>query len=158
MRNSLNFSVLAAFSLVGAAAYAQAPTAPNTPTTSVTRPAANPELTGASTAARGAPGLSHGMPVKSESGEVLGTVSSIVPGDGGKGDYVVIADHQGIATPLPVSTARNMVQKNALVVDATRFQKAPKVQESQSEDDTKAHWQDRADNYWKRSASAGVLR
>jgi|SRR6185437_300761 len=133
MRNSLSFSVLVAFSLAGAG-YAQTPK-----------------------------NVTDGMQVRSESGALLGSVSSIVPADSGKKSYVVVADPQGRATPVPYSAASAMVQKHTLVVNASKFEKAPKVQDTMPEDDTRAHWQERADSYWSRYAmspdsSGGVLR
>ena len=169
--NTASFSVLAALSL--AAAHAQTQTAPDGPSTSVTSPAVNPELDGASTAQRqsgpmaAAPAakIATGMQVRSRSGELLGNVASIVPADRGANQdgYVVIANSSGIATPLPYSVARSMVQNSTLVVDGSRFQNAPKVQQYQSEDSPRPAWKQKADSYWKKYAmssdqSSGVRR
>ena len=53
---------------------------------------------------------------------------------------------------MPYSTATQMTQKDKLVVDRTAFQKAPKVQQSQPEDDTRDRFERKADEYWKRYA------
>ncbi len=165
-----SFSVLAAVSFAVAASAQPQSTAPNGPSTSVTHPTANPELDGASTASRDAtrmaaassPAVSDGMQVRSESGELLGSVSSIIPGDSRNDNYVVVADLQGLATMMPYSTATQMAQKDKLVVERTAFEKAPKVQQSQTEDDTRARFERKADEYWKSYAmspdSTGPMR
>ena len=165
-----SFSVLAALSFAGAACAQTQSTAPPGPSTSVTHPTANPELAGASTAPRGtprvatasSPAVSNGMQVRSESGELLGSVSSIIPGDSRSDNYVVVADLQGLATMMPYSTATQMAQKDKLVIDRTAFEKAPKVQQSQTEDDTRDRFERKADEYWKKYAmstdSTGPMR
>src|SRR5215472_19079529 len=84
-----SISVLAALWLSGAAAYAQTPVAPDKPSADVRTPTPNPELDAASTVQRSgeyrmaaaSPGnVATGMQVKSPSGDVLGTVASIIPG------------------------------------------------------------------------------
>ena len=165
MNTLRSFSVLAALSLT-AAAYAQTQTAPkqmppNTPSTSVTTPTPNPELDGASTAQRHDPlrmaaasagDVDSGMQVKSPSGDLLGRVASIVPSDSNKEGYVVIADLQGIATPVPYRAASGMIQHGTLVVDRSRLANAPKVQQYQAEDGPSDVWEKKADSYWKRPA------
>lgn len=167
MNTLRGFSMLAALSLSGAVcAQAQSPPqmAPDTPSASVTTPTPNPELDGASTAQRnGAPRMAaaapgnvdSGMRVKSASGDLLGTVASIIPGESGKEGYVVIADLQGIATPVPYRAASAMVQHDMLVVDKSRFANAPKVQQYQTEDGPSAVWEKKADSYWKQAAATG---
>jgi hypothetical protein len=157
-----SFSVLAALSLAGAA-YAQTQTAPNGPSTSVTNPTLNPELDGASTAQRQndshndmrmrvaeADSVSNGMRVKSQSGDLLGTVSSVVPGQSPNEIYVLVADNQGFATPVPYVAATTMLQNHTLVVDKARFEHAPKVQQYEVEDSARSTWEQKADNYWKK--------
>ncbi len=175
-------SVLAALSFVGSACAqtapppektAQTPSAPNgpsTPSPSVTDAPTNPEMAGASTASRGdsphpnaqqdlpriaaaAPGkISAGMQVRSESGDLLGNVVSIVPAEANRESYVVVGSSSGIATPVPYSAANAMVQNDTLVVNKTRFEKAPKVQQYQREDVSRPAWEQKADSYWKRYA------
>jgi hypothetical protein len=151
-------SVLAAFCLAGAA-YAQTPLGPNTPSADVRTPTPNPELDGASTVQRSgefrmaaaSPGnVATGMQVKSPSGDVLGTVASIIPGKSSSEGYVVIATPKGAAKPLPYSTASAQVRNNSLVLDKARFEGAPKVQQYQSEDGPSTAWEEKADSYWKR--------
>jgi hypothetical protein len=170
-----SLSVFAALSLA-AVAYGQTQTArpggPSTPTTSATIPSTNPELTGASTEARhdsprneaarptdaprmstAAPGkIQAGMQVRSESGDLLGNVASIVPGESNREGYVVIANSKGVATPLPYSTANAMVRNDTVVVNKSRFENAPKVQQYQGEDMKRSAWEQKADGYWKHYA------
>jgi hypothetical protein len=158
-------SVLAALSIAGtASAQTQAAPdrmAPNIPSAAVTTPTPNPELDGASTAQRHDPlhmaaasdgNVDSGMQVKSPSGHLIGRVASIVPGDSNQGGYVVIADLQGSATPVPYRAASALVQHDTLVVDESRLARAPKVQQYQTEDGPSDVWQQKADKYWKRSA------
>lgn len=162
MNTLRSFSVLAALSLTGAV-WAQPQLAPNEPSASVTTPTPNPELDGASTAQRhdatrtaaaSTGKVDSGMRVRSASGDLLGTVASIIPSESGKEAYVVIADLQGIATPVPYRTASSMVQHNMLVMDESRFMNAPKVQQYETEDGSTVAWEKKADNYWKQSATS----
>jgi hypothetical protein len=91
-----------------------------------------------------------GMQVKSPSGDVLGTVASIVPGKSSSEGYVVIATPKGAAKPLPYSTASARVRDNSVVLDKARFEGAPKVQQFQAEDGPSTAWEEKADDYWKR--------
>ena len=161
MKTTYGLSVLAALSLIGAAD-AQTRTTPNAPSTSVMHPTSNPELDGASTAPRHNPtrmaaastpgAIPTGMQVRSETGDLLGNVASIVPGQSNHEGYVVIASSNGIATPVPFSAAKAMVQNDTVVVNKARFEQAPKVQEYQSEDHSRAVWEQKADSYWKHYA------
>jgi hypothetical protein len=156
-----SFSVLAALSLA-AAAYAQTDTpAQNAPSTTVTHPTPNPELAGASTASRthntrmaaaSSQPISDGMQVRSESGDLLGSVSTIIPGDQRNDAYVVMGDIQGLATMMPYEMAAGMAQKDKLVVDRTAFEKAPKLQKAQIEDRSLEGFKRRSDDYWKKHA------
>ena len=160
MKTTCGLSVFAALSLAGAA-YAQTTTTPNVPSTSVMHPTPNPELNGASTAPRqsstrvaaAVPGaIPTGMQVRSETGDLLGNVASTVPSKSNPEGYVVIASPNGVATPVPYSAAKAMVQNDTVVVNKARFEQAPKVQQYQSEDHTRAAWEQKADSYWKRYA------
>lgn len=156
-----SLSVLAALSFIGAACAQTQTPAPNAPSTTVTHPTANPELDGASSASRTADErvatassstVKNGMQVRSESGELLGRVASIIPGDARNESYVVVGDLQGLATMMPYETATAMTRHDKMVVDRTAFEKAPKVQQTQSEDQPLEGSQRKADEYWKRYA------
>ena len=133
MNTLRSFSVLAALSLAGAVCA---------------------QTHDATHMAAAAPGkVDSGMRVSSPSGDLLGTVASIIPGgDSGKDGYVVIADLQGIAIPVPYRAASAMVQHDKLVVDKSRFENAPKVQQYQTEDGPSVVWEKKADSYWKQPA------
>jgi hypothetical protein len=169
MNTLRSLGVLAALSFVGAAGAQTETPAPNGPSVSVTHPTENPELNGASTASRSesrrvatAAAPVNGMQVRSESGELIGRVASIVPGDSRNGSYVVVGDLQGLATMMPYATASAMTQHDKLVVDRTAFEKAPKVQQTQAEDHSLESSQRKADEYWKKYAmnedSTGPVR
>jgi hypothetical protein len=141
MHTLRSFSVLAALSIAGAAV-AQSQAAPDQSAHDPLR-----------MAAASGDNVGSGMQVKSPSGDVLGRVASIVPSDSNKEGYVVIADLQGIATPVPYRAASAMIQHDTLVVDKSRLANAPKVQQYQAEDGPSDVWQRKADQYWKRSAA-----
>jgi len=97
-------------------------------------------------------GVSSGMAVQSEAGHPLGFVVDVVPGSSGtqESGYVVIAGAAGGgATPVPYSAASSMIQDGKLVIDKSRFEHAPKVQQNQIED--QATWKPKADSYWGES-------
>jgi hypothetical protein len=133
-----SFSVLAALSFVGAA-YAQ---------TEATVPRTDNQRV----ATASSPAVSAGMQVRSESGELLGRVSSIIPGDSRNESYVVVGDLQGLATIMPYATASIMTQRDKMVVDRAAFEKAPKMQQTQTEDHSLEGSQRKADEYWKKYA------
>ena len=159
-----SFSVLAALSFAGAACAQTEGPVPNGPSTTVTRPTANPELDGASTASRskedmriataspGSRAVSDGMQVRSESGDLLGRVSTVLPGDSRNDAYIVVGDMQGFATIMPYATATAMARENKLIVDRTAFEKAPKLQKAQLEDRSLEGVEHRSDEYWKQYA------
>jgi hypothetical protein len=92
------------------------------------------------------------MRVRSESGDLLGNVASIVPAESNREGFVVIGSPTGVATPVPYSAASGMVQNDTIVVNKSRFERAPKVQQSQGEDVSPATWEQKADRYWKSHA------
>lgn len=95
--------------------------------------------------------VESGMLVKSPTGDVLGTVASIVPSQTNSNDgYVVVAGAGGAAIPVPYSTASTHVKQDTLVVDKSRLMNAPKVQQYQAEDESRSVWEKKADEYWKR--------
>ena len=91
-----------------------------------------------------------GMTVQAPSGESLGTVVDLVPGPTGSTEsgYVVIASSGGSATPVPYAAASSMIQNGKIVVERTRLESAPKVQQRQLEDRSSKSWQSKADKYW----------
>jgi hypothetical protein len=102
--------------------------------------------------------IDSGMQVKSPSGHLLGTVASIIPGNSHNEGFVVIAGPEGTATPVPYGTASSMVRRDAIVLDKSRFAKAPKVQQYQTEDGSSTVWEQKANDYWKRNANTSGVR
>ena len=47
-----------------------------------------------------------------------------------------------------------MVRHDAIVLDKSRFAKAPKVQQYQTEDGSSTVWEQKANDYWKRNANS----
>jgi hypothetical protein len=133
-----SFTVLAALSLA-CTAYAQTQATPDTHQRSATR-----------MAAAGKRGVSSGMTVQTPAGDPLGKVAAVVPSTSSSGSYVVIASSTGSATAVPYSTASAMVKNNVLVMDKAQLEKAPKVQQDQTEDGSSTVWQKKADQYWSR--------
>jgi hypothetical protein len=66
----------------------------------------------------------------------------------------VIADLAGVAVPVPYRAASALVHNDILVVDKSRLENAPKVQQYQTEDGPRDVWERKADGYWKRSAAS----
>jgi hypothetical protein len=89
-----------------------------------------------------------GMDVQTRTGQPLGTVVNIINDSTGRPGYVVIADTNGHETAVPYGPARQMLQGNAIVMDAQRLEKAPKVPESQLQNSASTEWQGKADSYW----------
>jgi hypothetical protein len=109
--------------------------------------------------AKGGSDITSGLAVESTSGEPLGTVSEVVPGAGGSHHgYVVIAGAGAgagaSATPVPYSTASTMMNNGRLVFDKSKFDEAPKVEQSQLQDPSNKAWQKKADGYWKKQKSS----
>jgi hypothetical protein len=176
-------SILAASSLAGAGAvYAQSATNPQSSSPSsassphqrdVTSQGATEATPNQSPDANGASSphqrsathmakseIASGMEAQSTSGEPLGTVSEVVPKGGSEHGYVIIYGTSSGAgastTPVPYSTASTMMKHGRLVFDKSKFDEAPKVEQSQLQDESNKSWQKKADGYWKKQQkSAG---
>jgi uncharacterized protein YrrD len=104
--------------------------------------------------------VTSGMDVQSNSGEPIGAVVDIVLDPTGEPAYVVVATPTGSAAAVPYSTANSMVHNNKMVMDRSKLENAPKVQQSQLQDQSNTSWQGKSDKYWgskgsMRSASPG---
>jgi hypothetical protein len=90
------------------------------------------------------------MAVETDSGRALGFVVDVLPGEAGtqESGFVVIAGSRSGITPVPYDAARGMVQDGKLVIEDSRFERAPRVPQSQIEDPAASGWQDRARQYW----------
>lgn len=94
-------------------------------------------------------GLSAGSIVQSPAGEAIGRVKDIVP-DANTGDpaYVVIATRLG-SVAVPYSVIAPMFQGGHVVLDRSRLDTAPRVQDTQLQDKSNATWKKEADRYWQ---------
>jgi hypothetical protein len=90
------------------------------------------------------------MPVETDSGKALGFVVDVLPGQAGteESGFVVIAGSGSGTTPVPYGAARGMIHDGKLVIEDSRFERAPRVPQSQLEDPAASAWQDKARQYW----------
>jgi PRC-barrel domain protein len=93
-----------------------------------------------------------GLEVISPAGNSLGTVVAAVQGPSGAPAYVVIASPKG-NTAVPYPTAASMVHDNAVVIDQSKLNGAPKVQQDAWKDNSNSSksWRTEADRYWSKS-------
>jgi hypothetical protein len=100
-----------------------------------------------------------GLEVITPAGEPLGAVVDVVMDSSGAPAYAVITS-AGKATAVPYSTASAMVHDNAIVMDQSKLQGAPKVEKGAWRDSSSKEWQSDADRYWgkgsMRTASPGT--
>ncbi|MFL6601314.1 MAG: PRC-barrel domain-containing protein [Steroidobacteraceae bacterium] len=95
-------------------------------------------------------GISAGSIVQNPAGEPIGRVKDIVP-NANTGDpaYVVISTRSG-STAVPYAVIAPMYQDGHIVLDRSRLESAPRVNDSQlREDDSGAKWKKEADRYWE---------
>ena len=97
----------------------------------------------------GAPSWSN-MQVQSSSGQSLGSVSKVVPGLNGRetSGYVLVSGANGESVPVPYRTAHSMVRNGKLVLDQSRFERAPKVTQADLQNSSDHAWRIKADHYW----------
>lgn len=90
------------------------------------------------------------MPVKSPSGEPLGSVSNVVPGLNGKesSGYVMVSGANGMSVPVPYRTAHSMVRGGKLILSSSRLAHAPKVSQQDLQKSSDHAWRVKADHYW----------
>jgi hypothetical protein len=99
-----------------------------------------------------AQGVEPGMAVQDRSGQPLGSVSKVLPGDSSSHGYVVISTPDGKATPMPAMAASSMTANGRIVVDRSTLKGAPKVKESDL-DTNSTHWHSKTDRYWSKHTS-----
>ncbi|HVS77717.1 MAG TPA: hypothetical protein VHE11_12350 [Steroidobacteraceae bacterium] len=100
------------------------------------------------------------MPVQSESGQSLGSVSSVVPGLNGEktSGYVVVSGADGKSVPVPYRTANSMVRDGKLVLSQSRFEHAPKVTQEDLQNNSDHAWRAKADRYWEHKGSGHMQK
>ena len=94
-------------------------------------------------------GITAGSIVQNPAGEAIGRVKDIVPdANTGEPAYVVIATRSG-STAVPYAAIAPMFQSGHVVLDRSRLESAPRVSDSQLQDDkSDAKWKKEADSYW----------
>lgn len=91
--------------------------------------------------------LSAGKLVQSSGGEIIGTVSDLVPNAStGEPDYVLIATHDGTAA-LPFWAVSHLLRDAHFVVSPVELASAPRVPSGERRGD--ARWKGEADRYWE---------
>ena len=93
-----------------------------------------------------------GLEVISPAGDALGSVIDTVKDPAGAPSYVVIASPKG-NTAVPFATAASMVHDNAVVVEKSKLNGAPKVQQGDWKDTSRKSWRTEADRYWSTSGT-----
>jgi hypothetical protein len=95
-------------------------------------------------------GISAGSIVQTPAGEPIGRVKDIVPdANTGEPAYIVISVRSG-STAVPYAVIAPMYQNGHLVLDRSRLESAPRVSNSQLQDDKSgAEWKKQADRYWE---------
>jgi hypothetical protein len=92
--------------------------------------------------------VSAGMPVQTVAGEPLGTVRDVVPDSTGAPGYVLITIPTGGKTAVPYSTIASLTREGTIVLDRSRLQGAPRVEDSQLQNPSDTRWKKQADQYW----------
>src|SRR3981081_2416470 len=94
-------------------------------------------------------GISAGSIVQTPAGEPVGRVRDIVPdANTGEPAYIVISLRSG-NTAVPYPTVAPMFQNGHIVLDRARLESAPRVSDSQLQDNSGAEWKKQADRYWE---------
>lgn len=88
-----------------------------------------------------------GLEVVSPSDASLGKVVDVVFDSRGQPDYVVIAS-QGNNAAVPYSTASTMVEGDKVVMEQSRLQGAPKIEQGAWRGQSNRDWKDDAKRYW----------
>jgi hypothetical protein len=142
---------------------ANAPTTPESPATeqstdpsAASSPHQQESMRTAEAAGQGfgdaASGQIAGIEVISPAGDALGTVVDVVTDPAGTPAYVVISSPKG-NTAMPYNTATSMVHDNAVVVERSKLNNAPKLQQGAWKDNSSKSWRTESDRYWSKSAT-----
>jgi hypothetical protein len=91
-----------------------------------------------------------GLEVISPAGDSLGSVVDTVKDPAGAPSYVVISSPKG-HTAVPYAAAASMVHDNAVVIDQSKLNSAPKVQQGAWKDASSKSWRTESDRYWSKS-------
>jgi len=91
-----------------------------------------------------------GLEVISPAGDSLGSVIDTVKDPTGAPSYVVISSPKG-NTAVPYAKAASMVHDNAVVIEQSKLNGAPKVQQGAWKDTSSKSWRTESDRYWSKS-------
>jgi hypothetical protein len=92
--------------------------------------------------------IAVGAQVQTPTGEPLGTVVEVVNDQAtGQPAFAVITagDH---TTAVPYTAAASMVQQNAIVMDRSRLESAPHLEQGEWRNQTSGTWATEANSYW----------
>lgn len=99
-------------------------------------------------AAAGSSSQIMGATVETPQGEPIGQVVDVMSsGQGQEPSYVVISA-DGKNTVVPYSAISMMMKNNRIVMDQSRLQSAPTVEQGEWRDDPNGSWKMQADQYW----------
>ena len=158
MKTLYSLSIMTALGLASAM-YAQAQTAPATPTET----ASNPQTTSADNTAptrladAGTANVSVaqsskllGMNVQTASGESLGQIKNVVLDKSGQASYAVITYGAAVKqTAVPWAVVSPMIQGDKLVMDQSQLEQAPILSKGQKMDPSSGTWSRDANVYWR---------
>ncbi|MGH8286414.1 MAG: PRC-barrel domain-containing protein [Steroidobacteraceae bacterium] len=89
-----------------------------------------------------------GLKVETATGESLGTVIDIVADATTGAPLFVVISSEGETTAVPYAAANSMVQQDALVMDRSRLESAPRVDQGEWRDPASGDWTSEANGYW----------
>lgn len=91
--------------------------------------------------------VSIGLTVQSETGEPIGTVTDVLADATTGAPLYALISTEGETAAVPYEAASSMVQADALVVERSRLESAPRIEQGQLTDPA-ATWASEANAYW----------
>ncbi|MGQ0835722.1 MAG: PRC-barrel domain-containing protein [Gammaproteobacteria bacterium] len=86
--------------------------------------------------------------METATGESLGTVVDIVADATTGAPLFVVISSEGEGTAVPYAAASSMVQRDALVMDRSRLESAPRIGQGEWRDPASGDWITEANDYW----------
>jgi hypothetical protein len=114
-----------------------------------TRPGQTPTTQGSATQRGAQRSEIIGAAVVSSSDKQLGEVVDVVFDAANRPEFVVI-ESEGKATAMPYAAANSMKKADKIVVDQSRLQAAPKVEEGAWRNPASNRWKQESTRYWER--------
>jgi hypothetical protein len=101
-------------------------------------------------------GVSAGTVVQSPAGESIGLVKDVVPDtNSGEPAYVLISTRSG-NTAVPYSAVALVFHDGRVILDRSRLESAPRVNDRQLLDSSDVTWKKQADRYWGTRDQSGL--